>query len=96
MKDACNATPHTLLRNCSHQSAPKVEPMVGENVNTALRRENEDLKSKPSKVNTILTNTMERMEEMENKYRKVLHKDGSEREIQLKQEILVLETSVRF
>ena len=70
--------------------------MVRENANTTLRRENEDLKSELSKVNKIPTNTMERAREMENEYRKVLHKDGSEREIHLKQEILALETCVRF
>ena len=96
MKDACNATPHTLLLNCSHQSAPKVEPTVQENTNTTLRRENEDLKSELSKVNKMLTNTMERVREMENKYRKVLHKDGSERGNHYKQEILALEICVRY
>jgi len=79
-----------------HQSAPKVEPIVQENANTTLRRENEDLKSKLSKVNKMLTNTMERVREMENKYRKVLHEDGSERENHYKQEILALETCVKF
>lgn len=96
MENACSATPHALLPNCSHQSAPQVEPIVQAVADTTLRKENEVLKSELSRVNTILTDTLERVRDMENKYRKVLSKNGDERENHYKQEILALQTCVKY
>ena len=96
MENACSATPHALLPNCSHQSAPQAEPIVQAVADTTLRKENEVLKSELSRVNTILTDTLKRVRDMENKYRKVLSKNGDERENHYKEEILALQTCVKY
>ena len=56
----------------------------------------EVLKSELSRVNTILTYTLEKVRETENKYRKVLSKNGNERENHYKQKILALQTCVKY
>ena len=65
--------------------------MFGENANTTLRRENEDPKSRLCELNKLLTTTMETVNKVQTKYRRLLHGDGSEKESQLRQEILALE-----
>ena len=78
------------------QSAPKVTPASGRNANTTLREDNEGLKRQLCEAEMLLAKTMESLEEVQAKHRKLIHSNGSEKERQLKQEILALETSVRY
>ena len=54
------------------QSAPKVVTTSGENVNTTLRKEHEDLKRRLRALDKVLTKTMETVEEVRTKHRKLL------------------------
>ena len=68
----------------------------GENANITLRKENEDLKRRLCELDTLLPTTMETVKEVRDKYRKLLCSNDSEKESQLKQDILALETFVRW
>ena len=80
----------------TRQSAPKVTPTSGRNASTTLREDNEDLKRRLCEAETVLAKTMDSLEEVRGKYRKLLHSDGGKKERQLRQEILALETFVRY
>ena len=71
-------------------------PVSGQNTDTTLREEKEDLKRQLCEAETLLTKTMESLEEGRAKHRKLLHSNGGKPERQLKQESFALETFVRY
>ena len=80
----------------TRQSAPKVTPVSGQNASTALWEDNESLKRHLCEAEKILAQSEESLEELQTKHRKLLHSNGSVKERQLRQEILALETLVRY
>ena len=71
-------------------------PASGWNVNTTLREDNGNPKRQLCEVKTILAKTMDSLEEVRAKHKLVLHSNGNEKERQMKQEMLALETFVRY
>ena len=85
-----------LFQIAARQLAPKVTPASGQNESTIFREDNENLKRRLCEAETILSKTEESLDEVQAKYIKVLHSDDGKKERQLRQEILALETFVRY
>ena len=58
--------------------------------------DNEDLKRQLYEVETVLDKTIESLEEVRAKYRKLIHSNDGKKERQSRQEMLALETFVRY
>ena len=78
LETRCELT--VFFQIATRQSAPKATPTSGQNVNTTLRKDNEDLKRQLCEVDTLITKTMKTLEEVRAKHRKFLCSDGSEKE----------------